>query len=91
MKDRKQAGRYGWSGACTPGGIMISGQNTFSVGIFKWLPKASGKGIKCGPVIYRIKGSVRHPERVYKRAEFICEAMDRGIWQMDRKSETVKP
>ena len=89
-KDRKQAGRHDWDGNCKPGGIQqFSSQTTFSVGIFKWLTKARGKGLKRSAVVYRVKGSVERPECVYMRAEIICDCLDVGV-VLVRKSETVR-
>ena len=68
---------------------------TFSVGIFRWLLKVSGKGLKKSAVMYRVKGYTSNPEPVYKRAKEICEEFDEEfphipLWLGYRKSETVK-
>lgn len=54
-----ELGKHGFSGSCAPGNAFAhSGQETFSVGIFEWLPKSSGSGLKRGPVKVRVKGRV---------------------------------
>lgn len=64
-----QVGDWDYDGACCPNGVCDFGQQTFSIGIFQWLPKSSGKGIKRGKVIKRISGLSSHPEDVYAKAE----------------------
>ena len=49
---------------------------TFSVGVFQWLPNASGKGFKKSKSI-RLKGFVAEPERVYERVEQLCVKLNR--------------
>ena len=44
---------------------------TFSVGVFQWLPKTSGAGLKKSKSI-RVKGYVAEHERVYRKAEQLC-------------------
>jgi hypothetical protein len=92
-KDRKREGKYDYDGACKPGGTQTLGsQETFSVGVFKWLPKAGGKGLKRSPVIYRVKGRMSQPEKVYDRAEELCDWLDGQVWRpTKRRCETVKP
>jgi len=75
MKQNPNAYEYDWDGACKPGGMQCFG-NTFSVGVFQWLPKASGKGLKRGKVIKRIKGYTAKPDDVYKQADQLCKELD---------------
>lgn len=44
---------------------------TFSAGVYQWLPKASGKGLKKSNKI-RVNGYVADPDRVYAKAEELC-------------------
>ena len=74
-----EAGKYGFSGACRPGRGW-SGQNTFSVGIFKWIPKASGSGLKKTAVRVRVIGSTSRPEMVDARAAEIVKELDAGTY-----------
>jgi hypothetical protein len=58
-----------FSGSCSPAenhGII---GETFSVGIFQWVPKSSGRGIKRSAVIKRIRGFSSEPKKVYDAAE----------------------
>lgn len=84
----KKAYKHDYSGSCVPGSVNISytksgkhytGQHTFSVGIFQWLPKSSGKGLKKSAVKFRIKGNVNDAEKVYKKAKECCKMMDDGL------------
>ena len=47
----------------------------FSVGIYQWLPKASGDGLKKSKTV-RVKGYVSEPERVYQRAKALCHKLN---------------
>jgi hypothetical protein len=46
-------GDWDYDGSCAPGGDSVR-WGTFSVGIFQWEARASGKGIKRGKVVKRI-------------------------------------
>ncbi len=63
-----KAGDWDYDGCCAPGGYM-DGCLTFSVGIFQWVPYASGVGIKHGKVVKRIRGYSSEPSKVYAKAE----------------------
>jgi len=84
-----QEDKYWYAGECGPGSQYPTGE-TFSVGIFKWVKKTSGKGFKKSAVVYRVKGITNKPERVYNRAEEVCKMMDACIWTKKEKSETVR-
>jgi hypothetical protein len=87
---RKEAYKHGFSGMCKPPGNPICTWNkTFSVGIFQWIPKASGKGLKKSAVKFRVKGNVRDAEYVYAEAEDLCMMFDDG-WEPKHKSAVVK-
>jgi len=75
-----KAGDYGFSGACSPGGIQHSQwhNHTFSVGIFRWVLTKDGKGLKHGPVIKRVKGLSANPEKVYAEARRMIRLMKKG-------------
>lgn len=77
-----EAGRHAFDGQWAPGrrALIYSAQETFSVGIFEWLPKSNGKGVKRGPVKVRVKGSVINPGRVTQRAEEIAAQLDAGTY-----------
>lgn len=91
-KHREKCYAYDWSGACAPlSAKLYNSQETFSVGIFQWVKTSRGNHLKKTPIIYRIRGSVQHPEKVYARAEELCDLLDSGIeWKMKGKSETVR-
>ena len=82
-------GRHYFDGICAPG-TKCGRWATFSVGIFQAVPRARGGRCKRGPVIYRVKGSMSRPEKVFARATEICRLMDRGWWESKKKSEVVK-
>ena len=88
-KDRKKEMGYDWSGSCAPARLgAYTNWVTFSVGIFKWVAKSSGKGLKRSAVVYRIKVCTKDEERIYSRAEYVCDEMDMGIFPT-KKSETI--
>ena len=84
----KQAYKHDFSGMCAPNSKGASMHTTFSVGIFQWLPKASGKGLKKSAVKFRIKGSVSESDKVYRTANVFCSQMDVGVYPKT-KSMTV--
>ena len=59
-----QAGDWDYDGAC----LTWSGASV-SLGIFQWVPKSSGRGVKRGPVQKRIKGLPRDLARMTAEAE----------------------
>lgn len=71
--------KHDFSGMCAPSRNGSSMFNTFSVGIFQWLPKASGKGLKKSAVKFRVKGNVSEAKKVYREAKIWCYRMDRNI------------
>lgn len=62
-----KAYEFDWSGQYDPAKSRWH-HETFSVGIFMWLPKRSMRGLKKSHVIKRITGRTCDPEPVYKRA-----------------------
>ena len=85
MGNRKKEYCYDWRGSW-------AGMNSasFSVGIFRWMPKKSG-GLKRSAVVYRIKGIQATKDKVFKRAEYLCDQLDaHGVELLEKKSETVK-
>lgn len=87
-----KAYKHGYSGSCTPKNSYAT-QGTFSVGIFQWIPKASGKGLKKSTVKFRIKGNVVDAEKVYCKAKELCESLNRGITpvvMLKQKSLTIR-
>lgn len=72
---------HGFDGSCRPNELGMaswSSQQTFSVGIFPILPKASGKGTKRGAVKVRVKGYVGNPDAVYDKAREIMDLLNAG-------------
>ena len=52
-----------------------SAATTFSVGVYQWLPKASGRGLKKSKTI-RVKEYVAEPDRVYEKAKELCHRLN---------------
>ena len=74
-----EAGKHGFDGNCAPGALgTIRNQDTFSVGIFEWLPKSGGKGCKRSTVKVRVKGCFSDPDKVYAKAREIASLLDEG-------------
>jgi hypothetical protein len=84
----KEAYKHDYSGSCAPGKSQSFGNAMFSVGIFQWLPKSSGKGLKKSAVKFRIKGNSSSPKVVYETAERWCKMMDKGV-RPSTKSMTI--
>ena len=68
--------KYGYSGACIPDGGKFF--NTFSVGIFRWIPTWDGKRRKKGKVLVRVKGKTSEPDKVYAKAKEIISLLESG-------------
>ena len=78
-----EAGKHDFDGNCAPGAageIKYFAQDTFSVGIFQWVLKSSGKGCKRSAVKVRVKGSFDRPAGVYAKAREIANALDAGTY-----------
>jgi hypothetical protein len=83
--DKMEAGKHDFDGSCAPlGKEAFSGQKTFSVGIFQWLAKSRGKGLKRSAVKVRVGGLISDPEKVYARARMIVDELDRGEYRGTR-------
>lgn len=90
----KIAFAHDYHGSCDPNKRHGFSMNTFSVGIFQWIPKSSGKGLKRSLVKYRVKGYSSNPQAVYDRAAELCMRFDQAYaidpnFKMRKKSETV--
>lgn len=78
-----EPGKHDFEGSCAPGasGVLKNSlQETFSVGIFEWVPKSGGKGHKRGAVKVRVKGPFHDPEKVYSKARAIAGELDAGTY-----------
>lgn len=80
--------KHDFDGNCKPGSKGWWNNKTFSVGIFQWLPKSGGKGLKRSAVKYRVKGKCDVAEIVYARAAQICVHLDAGLI-LTKKSESI--
>ena len=75
-----EAGKHGLSGSWEPGHAHFGYNETFSYGIFEWLQKASGKGVKKGAVKVRVSGPVSRAEDVKAKAQEIATSLDIGTY-----------
>lgn len=74
----QEAFKHSFDGACAPGVSTFASQIGFSVGVFQWVPKASGKGLKRTAVKVRVKGWLRDADAVYAKAHELCRLLDDG-------------
>ena len=77
-------GTHAFSGEFMPSKRQLSGQQTFSVGIFEWLAKANGRGVKRGAVKVRVKGPIHTEQAVLDKAREIAHQLDTGSYQGPR-------
>ena len=69
---------------------------TFSVGVFQWLPKASGRGLKKSTSI-RVKGYAADYKSVHDKAQELCKRLNRDQVRSDdppawvQKQYSVRP
>lgn len=80
-----QVGTHGFSGACLP--RYGSHFETFSVGVFEWVPRANGKGVKRGPVKVRVWG--KDERKIMARAREIAAELDAGAYRGPKKVSTL--
>lgn len=68
---------------CSAEEMLTRGYETFSVGIFQWIPKASRKGCKRSNTI-RVQGYTAEPQRVFDKADQLCKRLNHeGIREDD--------
>jgi len=72
LKNPKK-GEWDYDGNCAPGQKEKTWNETFSVGVFQWLPTKSGLDLKRGKCIKRFRGSINNPQEVYDKAEEFIE------------------
>lgn len=72
-------GEYAWDFDRPPNMEFYTASSigTFSVGIFQWQLKASGKGLKKSKAMSRVRGYNAEPDRVYEKAIEICARLNR--------------
>lgn len=71
-------GRHDFSGECAPVDGLADFE-TFSVGIFEWIPVVAMDGRKKkGKVKVRVIGSTKAPDAVYEKANEIVRLMNDG-------------
>lgn len=74
---------------------IYDGPSTLSVGIFQWVYRANGHGLKKSKVVYRVKGSAHRWQEINERARALCDVwnsagVDLGNMQYKKKkSETI--
>ncbi len=80
-------------GDCAPDGRLSKEYRahweTFSLGVFQWVAKSSGKGLKKGNVKVRVKGLTADPDPVFAKAREIAADLDAGTYT-GPKTITVK-
>ncbi len=62
---------------------------TFSVGVFQWLPKASGRGLKKSSTI-RVKGYAAEYKLIHHKAEELCKKLNREQVRCDNPPAWVQ-
>ncbi|MEI8381396.1 MAG: DUF4304 domain-containing protein [Planctomycetota bacterium] len=62
---------------------MIEFYTKFSVRIYQWQQKASGKGLKKSKAMSRVLGYTAEPDRVYEKAAEICARLNRERASID--------
>lgn len=76
-------------------GFFGSASVTLSVGIFQWIYKADGHGLKKSKAVYRVKGPAHRWQEINNRARFLCDLWNSAGVDVEkvkykrRKSETI--
>lgn len=76
ISDEREPGKHGWRSAAHP--VMLKCWVTFSVGIFQWVPRSGGKGVKPGKVLVRVSGLTNQVYHVDKEVAKIIKQLDTG-------------
>ena len=79
--DAGKVGTHGYSSGCDPRGQRHMSYQTFSVGVFQWVPKKVGKGCKKGKVLVRVVGPCSARDAVFSRAKDIALLLDVGAYK----------
>ena len=69
--------------------LTNSSTREVSVGIYRMVPRAKGKGLKRESGNIRVKGWPAYPEGVYETARMICEALNAGRTTTPAQKQTV--
>lgn len=83
----KYDGMWDFGGSCAPpenGSWNGPNYKTFTLGCFQWERKATGKGLKKGPVRYRVNGLYSDPATAYAAARMYCAEKNKAA---QRKGE----
>ena len=71
---------YVWDfdGSCAPSRAGASWMHweSFSLGIFQWVPKKGGRGVKRGKVIRRVKVRTANPDEAFEKARQIVAGLN---------------
>ena len=78
MKLDLAPGVWDFDGACAPQKAHAGHWETFSLGIFQWIPKANGKGLKRGKVFRRVRGRTDSPDEAFALARLIVAELNGG-------------
>lgn len=91
------AGEYDFEPLANGVGYFGSASNTLSVGIFQWVYRTDGHGLKKSKAIYRVKGPASKWQEINERARKICEMLNTDYGKrlfnegslLSKKSETI--
>lgn len=77
-KDIQNAGKHDYDKAAATDWASSTAE-TFSIGIFKWVPKSNPKnGVKRSAVVLRVTGPTSESDEVLKAAEWAVGKLDEG-------------
>ena len=66
-----------------------------SVGIFQWIYRVDGRGLKKSKAVYRVKGPAHRWQEINERARALCDVWNsagfnlEGVQYKRKKSETI--
>ena len=89
------AGEYDFVPMMPKGGAGYMLSNSLSVGIFQWIYKADGHGLKKSKSVYRVRGPANRWQEINERARFLCNVWNAAGVDIEkveckrRKSETI--
>ena len=71
-----ELGKYDFDGECAPHRNPKHSWATFTLGIFEWVAKSGGKGLKRDKILVRVKGETANPGPAYEEARDRCRILN---------------
>jgi hypothetical protein len=78
-----QLNQYDFDGACAPHTGLTANWESFTLGIFQWVAKSGGKGLKRSKIIQKVKGQSKDPGPAYEKARKLVATLNQALEAKD--------